>query len=170
MFPSLSVLYSTLPDLISSTAFLTLTVTVPVFGLGIKPFGPSTLPIFPSSAIISGVATITSYSNQFSFEIFWINSSPPTKSAPASSASLTLVFVKTKTFWVFPVPPGNTSAPLICWSACLGSTFRLNATSTVASNFVIEVSFANLIASAIGYNFVLSTLALTAFNFYQFLP
>ena len=79
----LSNLYSTLPDLISAIAFLTSIVTVPDFGFGINPLGPNTLPNLPITPIISGVATITSYSNQFSFSIFGISSSAPTKSAPA---------------------------------------------------------------------------------------
>src|SRR6056297_814959 len=63
----LSTLYSTLPALISSTAFFTSIVTVPDLGFGINPFGPSTLPNLPAILIISGVATTTSKSNQFSF-------------------------------------------------------------------------------------------------------
>src|SRR5699024_7287429 len=61
---ALSTRYSTLPALISSTAFSTSKVTVPVLGFGIKPLGPNTRPNFPTSAIMSGVATITSKSNQ----------------------------------------------------------------------------------------------------------
>ena len=83
-------------------AFVTSMVTVPDFGFGINPFGPNTLPSLPTTPIISGVATITSYSNQFSFSIFGINSSAPTKSAPAASASFALSpFAKTKTLSVF---------------------------------------------------------------------
>ena len=40
--------------------------------------GPKILPIFPNAPIISGVATITSKSNQFSFSIFSIISISPT--------------------------------------------------------------------------------------------
>src|SRR5690625_6258574 len=65
-FDALSTRYSTLPALISLTAFSTSKVTVPVFGFGINPFGPSTRPNLPTSPIISGVATITSNSNQHS--------------------------------------------------------------------------------------------------------
>ena len=46
------------------TAFVTSNVTVPVLGFGIKPFGPNTRPSLPTSPIMSGVATITSKSNQ----------------------------------------------------------------------------------------------------------
>jgi len=38
---------------------------------------------------------------------------------------------------------------LIFWSACRGSTFRLMCNSIVASNLVVEVSIASLIASSI---------------------
>ena len=50
-----------------------------------------TRPRRPTTPIISGVATTTSKSNHPSFWIFGINSSPPTKSAPAACASSTLV-------------------------------------------------------------------------------
>src|SRR5678815_3967384 len=49
--PALSTRNSTLPALISCTAFVTSGVTVPVFGLGIRPFGPSTLPSLPTDRI-----------------------------------------------------------------------------------------------------------------------
>ena len=78
-------------------------------------------------------------------------SSSPTKSAPAASASFALSpLAKTKTVCVLPVPFGNTTAPRICWSAFLGSTFKRYATSTVASNFAMFVSFAKATASATG--------------------
>src|SRR5262249_34864128 len=44
MIPVLSTRNSTLPALISCTAFAMSVVTVPVFGFGIRPRGPSTLP------------------------------------------------------------------------------------------------------------------------------
>src|SRR4051794_19190416 len=47
MMPVLSTRNSTLPALISSTAFLMSVDTVPVFGFGIRPRGPSTLPRRP---------------------------------------------------------------------------------------------------------------------------
>src|SRR5579862_6323453 len=66
MIPVLSTRNSTLPALISFTAFATSTVTVPVFGFGISPRGPSTLPSRPTERIISGVAITASKSVQFS--------------------------------------------------------------------------------------------------------
>ena len=80
----LSSLYSILPALISLTAFVTSIVTVPAFGFGIKPLGPSTRPRRPTTPIISGVATTTSKSSHPSFWIFGTSSCPPTKSAPAA--------------------------------------------------------------------------------------
>ncbi len=56
----LSVRNSTLPALTSCTARATSKVTVPVFGLGISPRGPSTLPSRPTDFIMSGVATTAS--------------------------------------------------------------------------------------------------------------
>ena len=57
---SLIHIYSTLPALISFTAWATLGVTVPALGEGIRPLGPSSLPRRPTTPIISGVATTTS--------------------------------------------------------------------------------------------------------------
>src|ERR1700758_2011083 len=54
--PALSTRNSTLPAFTSLMALATSKVTVPVFGLGIKPRGPSTLPSFPAERIMSGVA------------------------------------------------------------------------------------------------------------------
>ena len=55
--------------------------------------------------IMSGVATTTSKSNHPSFWILGMSSSPPTKSAPAASASATLSpFANTRTRTVLPVP------------------------------------------------------------------
>src|SRR5208283_3111766 len=84
----LSARNSTLPALISFTAAPTSMVTVPILGLGISPLGPSTLPSRPTTFIMSGVAISASKAVQFSFWIFSTISSPPTKSAPASCASL----------------------------------------------------------------------------------
>ena len=62
MIPVLSTLKSILPPFTSDTAFLISIVTVPVFGLGIKPLGPKTLPNGPSLPITLGMVTITSTS------------------------------------------------------------------------------------------------------------
>ena len=43
-------------DFAASTAAFTSGVTVPSLGFGIKPFGPRTLPILPTTPIMSGVA------------------------------------------------------------------------------------------------------------------
>ena len=102
--PVLSTLKSILPPLTSLTAFLMSIVTVPVFGLGIKPRGPNTRPKGPNLPITLGMVTITSTSVQPSL-IFCKYSSNPTKSAPPSSASASLSGVtnaRTRTF--LPVP------------------------------------------------------------------
>ncbi len=56
MMPAFSTRNSTWPDLASVTALVTSMVTVPSFGLGIRPLGPSTLPSRPTTPIMSGVA------------------------------------------------------------------------------------------------------------------
>src|SRR5690625_7128459 len=66
-FDDLSTRYSTLPALISFTAFSTSIVTVLFFGFVIKPFGQKNFLNLPTSAFIQGVVTITSNSNQHSF-------------------------------------------------------------------------------------------------------
>ena len=77
MMPVLSTRNSTLPALISLTAFAISNVTVPVFGFGIRPRGPSTLPRRPTARIMSGVATTASKSIQPPL-IFSTTSSPAT--------------------------------------------------------------------------------------------
>ena len=110
--PVLSVRNSTLPALISRIALATSRVTVPVFGFGIKPFGPSTLPKRPTDFIMSGVVISASKSVQFSFWIFSTISSPPNKSAPAASASRSFSpAAMTRTFFDLPSPCGSTTVP-----------------------------------------------------------
>src|ERR1051326_6927490 len=60
----LSVRNSTLPALISFTAFAMSNVTVPVLGFGISPLGPSTLPSLPTDFIMSGVEITASRSEE----------------------------------------------------------------------------------------------------------
>src|SRR5579864_2280989 len=52
----LSVRNSTFPALISLIALATSNVTVPVFGFGMRPFGPKIFPSLPTDFITSGVA------------------------------------------------------------------------------------------------------------------
>src|SRR5713226_5105387 len=56
--PALSTRNSTLPALTSRTARATSKVTVPIFGLGMSPRGPSTLPSRPTCPMRSGVALV----------------------------------------------------------------------------------------------------------------
>src|SRR5680860_1494798 len=142
---------SILPPLMSLTALVTLAVTVPVFGFGMRPRGPRTLPSLPTLPIMSGVATTASKSSHPPL-ILSMSSSPPTTSAPAASASAALSPVaKTRTRAVLPVPWGRLTVPRTIWSALRGSTPRRMATSTVSSNFFLLPLFASLIA-AIGEN------------------
>src|ERR1022692_2135602 len=78
MIPVLSTRNSTLPALISLIALTTSTVTVPVFGLGMRPLGPRTLPSLPTERIMSGVAITASKSVHPSDWILVTMSSPPT--------------------------------------------------------------------------------------------
>ena len=108
---------------------------MPVFGFGIRPRGPSTLPSLPTARIMSGVATTASKSIQPPW-IFSTSSSPPTKSAPASCASFCFSPPAiASTLLLLPRPCGRTTVPRTIWSACFGSTPRRSASSTVSSNF-----------------------------------
>jgi len=83
--PSLSVRNSTCPPSLPAPPSRRPMVTVPVFGFGISPFGPSTLPNRPTDFIMSGVATQrVKVGSSSLFVIFSTMSSPPTKSAPAA--------------------------------------------------------------------------------------
>ncbi len=84
--PVLSTRNSIRPAFSSRTARPMSMVTVPAFGVGIRPRGPRIRPSFPTSLIVSGVATTASKSSQPSW--IFCTYSVPTKSAPACSASL----------------------------------------------------------------------------------
>src|SRR5215472_1070278 len=138
--PALSVRNSTRPPLTSRTARPTSKVTVPDFGFGIRPLGPRMRPSGPTLLIMSGVAMATSKSVH-PWRTLWTRSSPPTKSAPASWASLTLSPpTKVSTRTVLPVPLGRATVPRTIWSACRTSTPRRTWASTVASNLTVAVS------------------------------
>ena len=112
------------------------TVTVPVFGFGIRPRGPSTLPSLPTARIMSGVATTASKSIQPPW-IFSTISSPPTMIG-AGLAALPSACRRRRSparVLVLPSPCGSTTVPRTIWSACFGSTPRRSASSTVSSNF-----------------------------------
>src|SRR4029077_9232664 len=146
--PALSTRNSTLPALVSFTALVISMVTVPVFGLGIRPRGPSTLPSLPAARIMSGVAITASKSVQPSM-IFCTMSSPPTNSAPASVASRCFSpLARTNTRTALPSPCGRTTVPRTTWSECFGSTPRLIASSTVSLNLVWCVFLISSAASA----------------------
>ena len=124
-------------------------VTVPVFGFGIRPRGPSTLPSRPTARIMSGVATTASKSIQPPW-IFSTSSSPPTMSAPASCASFCFsppAIASTRL--LLPRPCGSTTVPRTIWSACFGSTPSRSASSTVSSNFANFTFCTSGIASSI---------------------
>ncbi len=135
MIDVLSTRNSILPPLISLTALATSMVTVPAFGLGIRPLGPRTFPSLPTRRIMSGVATSASKSRNPPW-IFSTRSSAPMWSAPASWASRALSPpAMTATRFDLPVPCGRTTVPRTIWSACFGSTPSSMATSTDSSNF-----------------------------------
>src|SRR3972149_6660023 len=156
-FPPASVLYSILPALNSFTAVSISSVTVPDFGDGILPCGPSTLPSLPTSLIISEVEIATSKSAHPP-STFFTKSSAPTSSAPAFFANAAFSPVaKTITLRLLPMPFGNEIDPLISWSDCFGSIPNFIATSTLSLNFAGFSNFSNLTASFIPYFFSEST-------------
>ena len=115
--PAFSTRNSTAPPLASLTAWATFGVTVPTFGFGIRPRGPSTLPRRPTRAIMSGDAMTRSKSMKPPL-IFSYRSSAPTTSAPAARASAALAsLAKTATRTSRPVPDGRFTTPRTCWSA-----------------------------------------------------
>ena len=131
----------------SATAFEMSFVTVPAFGFGMSPRGPSTRPAFPTAGIMSGVATAASKS-MFPFVISSTSSSPPTTSAPASRASRAFSPVaNTPTRTDLPVPCGSDTVPRTIWSAFRGSIPSRNAISTLSSNFAAGCSLMILMAS-----------------------
>jgi hypothetical protein len=86
---------------------------------------------------MSGVAIATSKSVKPSCT-FAARSSAPTKSAPASSASLAFSpCANTATLTDRPVPCGRKSVPRSCWSAWRTFTPRRIWISTVSSNFAV---------------------------------
>src|SRR5450432_2431466 len=115
--PAFSTRNSTEPPLAPFTALVMSMVTVPTFGFGIMPRGPSTLPRRPTSGIMSGVAIQRSKSILPAFT-FSTRSSAPTTSAPAAFASSALApRANTATRWVRPVPLGSATTPRTIWSA-----------------------------------------------------
>ena len=69
-----NVIYASEADVLNVAMF---GVTVPAFGDGIRPLGPSTLPRRPTTPIMLGEAMTVSNSNQFSPWIFATRSWPP---------------------------------------------------------------------------------------------
>src|SRR6266542_210860 len=135
----------------SRTALPMSAVTVPAFGLGMRPLGPRTRPARPTRDIMSGVATAASKS-MLPFRTSLTRSSPPTMSAPASWASRALSPVaKAATRTLRPMPWGSVTVPRTIWSALRGSTPRRKATSTVSSNFAGGNCFNRRMASVGGY-------------------
>src|SRR5690349_9576046 len=89
---------------------------------------------------MSGVATTASKSVQPPL-MRLTTSSPPTMSAPASSASRSLSpCAITSTVLDLPSPCGKTIVPRTSWSALRGSTPSQTVNSTVSSNFADAIS------------------------------
>lgn len=105
-WPFFSVLYSTFPDWISSTAFFRFSVIVPFLGEGIKPLGPRILAARASFGIHSAVVTMTSkpvMPLMISFNL----ASSPMMSAPESSAP----FPKARILSFLPEANGRETKP-----------------------------------------------------------
>ena len=153
----LSTRYSTFPAFASETALATSVATVPDFGFGIKPRGPSKRAYLPSFGMYCGVATKMSKFNS-SLSNWLRNSSSPMMSAPAFlAAACSDSGAKTATRTSLPVPCGNATVERMFWSAWRGSTPRRMWISTLASNLTGLVSVANFKASSKLYNLFFST-------------
>src|SRR6478736_3876619 len=154
MFAVLSTLNSTRPALTALMPAAMSSVTVPDFGFGMRPFGPSTRARVRTCFMASVVAIATSKSSQPSL-IFAIRSARPAWSAPAAMA-LSASSVKTMTRTFLPEPFGSGVVPRTIWSPCAGSTPRRKDSSMVSSN----LAFGNLerisTASFSGYSLVRS--------------
>ncbi len=88
---------------------------------------------------------------------FSTRSSAPTTSAPAARASSALApRANTATRSVRPEPFGRLQTPRTIWSACLGSTPRFIAISTVSSNFALARDLIIFTASSMETDFVTS--------------
>src|SRR5438309_719441 len=162
MLPALSTRNSTLPAFASRTARAMSKVTVPSFGFGMRPRGPSTLPSRPTCPMRSGVAMVVSNSMKPPWT-FSTRSSAPMTSAPASRASRSFSpLAKTATRTVLPMPCGSTTAPRTIWSACFGSTPSRNERSTDSSNFAAGMPLSVPMASSTEYGFAGSTFAAAA--------
>ncbi len=155
--PAFSTRNSTAPPLASLIAVVTSMVTVPTFGFGIMPRGPSTLPRRPTRPIMSGVAMQRS---KLISPLFTISnrSSAPTISAPAFFASSALgPLANTATRSVRPEPLGSETTPRTIWSAWRGSTPRLIDSSMVSSNFAVARDLTSFTASSTVYCLAIST-------------
>ncbi|GIS32813.1 MAG: hypothetical protein Ct9H90mP4_07270 [Gammaproteobacteria bacterium] len=109
----MSDLYLICPALAFETAAETSLVTVPVFGFGIRPLGPSNFP--KGLNYFHGLRS--SDNNIKNHQHLFLNSSAkssiPTASAPASLAALpSSPSANTATLQDFPVPDGREVAPL----------------------------------------------------------
>ena len=144
--------YSVFPPFTSTTALPTSNVTVPLLGFGILPEGPRMRPSLPTVPIMSGVAMATSKSVKPSWTR-WARSAPPTKSAPAASASRALSpSANTATVTSRPVPWGRLMVPRSCWSACRTLTPRRKCTSMVGSKRVSSCARSSRTASSGWYS------------------
>eukprot|EP00962_Isochrysis_galbana_P009413 scaffold2628_cov113-Isochrysis_galbana.AAC.11 len=115
-------------------ASTTSVTTVPRFGLGMRPFGPSTRATLARAASVSGVASTRSKSNR-PFSTSSTRSSAPTTSAPAARAwSAFSPRAKTATRTDFPWPCGSSTRPRTRSSVRLASTLRSTSTDTPSSN------------------------------------
>jgi hypothetical protein len=143
----LSTRNSILPPLISVTAFAVSGVTVPVFGFGMRPRGPSTLPRRPTLPMSSGRRDGRVEVGPASGDLLDELVAADLVGAGGDAASAAGPVAKTMTRAVLPVPWGRLTVPRTIWSALRGSTLSLSATSTVESNFFEPVSRASSTAS-----------------------
>ena len=137
------------PTAIAFTEVLISFVTVPNFGLGIKPFGPKILPSFPIFDIVAGVA-ISLSKFIFPFVISLTKLSNPAISAPESFASLILFSSqRTATFTFFPFPFGKFTKVLKLISSFFCFKFNKQETSIDSLNLAVQSLLTFLITSSI---------------------
>jgi len=128
--PAFSTRNSTLPALISRMALVDVAVTVPTLGFGIRPRGPAPYRGGHDAHHVGrgdhGVEV-----HEALFDALRQLLGPDDVGAGGLGLLALSPLAKTATFLLRPVPWAGPPRPRTIWSACLGSTPRLMAMSTV---------------------------------------
>jgi hypothetical protein len=133
------------------TAVSTSGVTVPVFGFGMRPRGPSNLTELTDDAHGVGRGDDHVEIHHAALDLLRELFHADEVSAPAALAlSAASPWVNTATRTSLPVPCGRVVAPRTAWSDLRASTPSLTATSTVSLNFAVARSLSRPTASSNG--------------------